>query len=73
LVLEAYPPLHTGDAQQGEFVRHILLGAAINLGMPPTVQGHGLPWRRSRRHPGDERDEIDLFEKELGAPAHARH
>jgi hypothetical protein len=65
--------MHTGDAQQVEFVRQILLGAAINLGMPLTVQGRSLSWRRSRCHPGDEGYEIDLFEKELGDPAHARH
>jgi hypothetical protein len=43
-------PVRAGDAQQAESVRQILPGAAINLGVSPTVQGHGLPWRRSRCH-----------------------
>jgi subtilisin family serine protease len=43
LILEAYPAIRTGDAQQVEFVRQILRGAAVNLGMPPTIQGYGLP------------------------------
>ena len=43
-------PVRAGDAQQAESVRQILPGAAINLGVSPTVQGHGLPWRGSRCH-----------------------
>jgi len=43
LMLEAYPGSRTGDAQQPEFVRAMLAQAAYNLGMPPQIQGHGLP------------------------------
>jgi subtilisin family serine protease len=43
LILEAYPSLRTGDAQQVEGVRHILHAASVDLGMPARVQGRGLP------------------------------
>ena len=43
LILEAYPWIRTGDARQPEYVRTILRRASVNLGMPPTLQGHGLP------------------------------
>jgi hypothetical protein len=43
LILEAYPAIHTGDAQQVEFVRQILHGSSIDLGMPSEIHGHGLP------------------------------
>jgi subtilisin family serine protease len=43
LILEAYPAIRTGDAQQVELVRQILHGAAVDLGMPPGIQGRGLP------------------------------
>jgi subtilisin family serine protease len=43
LVLEAYPSARTGDAAQAEFVRSVVTGAALDLGLPPTVQGFGLP------------------------------
>ena len=43
LVLEAYPMIRTGDAQQPELVRYVLDFAAADLGMPPEIQGQGLP------------------------------
>ncbi len=43
LILEAYPAIRTGDAAQPEFLRSIISGAALNLGLPPTVQGFGVP------------------------------
>lgn len=43
LILEAYPWIRTGDARQPEYVRSIIRGAAVNLGMPPLLQGYGLP------------------------------
>lgn len=43
LILEAYPAIRTGDARQPEYVRSILRGASVNLGMPPLLQGYGLP------------------------------
>lgn len=43
LILEAYPQIRTGDSRQPDFVRSIIGGAAINLGLPPTIQGRGLP------------------------------
>jgi subtilisin family serine protease len=43
LILEAAPWIRTGDAQQAEFVRSILRSAAADLGMPPHIQGYGLP------------------------------
>jgi subtilisin family serine protease len=43
LILEAYPTIRTGDAQQVEWVRQILYGASVDLGMPPEIQGRGLP------------------------------
>lgn len=43
LILEAYPAIRSGNAQQVEFVRQILHGAAVDLGMPPEIQGRGLP------------------------------
>ena len=43
LILEAYPSIRTGDQQQPEFVKSILYQAAADLGMPPMIQGRGLP------------------------------
>ncbi len=43
LALEAYPSVRTGDGSQPEMVRSILTGAALDLGLPRTVQGFGLP------------------------------
>lgn len=43
LILEAYPSIRTGDARQPEYVRSIIQGSAVNLGMPPLLQGSGLP------------------------------
>lgn len=43
LILEAYPTIRTGDSRQPEFVRSIIGGSAANLGMPPALQGRGLP------------------------------
>lgn len=43
LLLEAYPFLRTGDQQQAEAVKSILYDAAVDLGMPPQIQGRGLP------------------------------
>lgn len=43
LILEAYPAVRTGDAQQVEYVRQILHGSAVDLGMPADIQGRGLP------------------------------
>lgn len=43
LILEAYPEIRTGDRQQPELVRSILESASIDLGLPPEMQGAGLP------------------------------
>ena len=43
LILEAYPNSRTGDPQQPEFIRSLLARSAFNLGMPPQVQGMGVP------------------------------
>jgi subtilisin family serine protease len=43
LIIEAYPSIRTGDPQQPELVKSILYSAAVDLGMPPTIQGRGLP------------------------------
>jgi subtilisin family serine protease len=43
LALQAYPSIRTGDDNQSESVRTLLHQAAADLGMPPTLQGHGLP------------------------------
>jgi subtilisin family serine protease len=43
LILEASPYIRTGDAQQVEYVRSILQSSAADLGMPPMIQGRGLP------------------------------
>jgi subtilisin family serine protease len=43
LILEASPEFRTGNAQQTEFVHSILRSAVADLGMPPHIQGHGLP------------------------------
>ena len=43
VILEACPAIRTGNAEQVEWVRHLLLSAAVDLGWSPQVQGHGLP------------------------------
>jgi subtilisin family serine protease len=43
LVLEAYPTIRTGDPLQTETVKSILFNACVDLGMPPLIQGRGLP------------------------------
>lgn len=43
LVLERYPRIRTGDGRQPESVRAILRASAADLGMPPFLQGYGLP------------------------------
>lgn len=43
LVLEACPHLRTGDFRQPEALRWILANAAVDMGLPPAIQGHGLP------------------------------
>ncbi len=43
LILEAYPQIRTGDSQQAEYVKWILTNSAVDLGLPPFVQGRGLP------------------------------
>ena len=43
LILEAYPEIRTGDAAQTETVKSILLNACVDMGMPPFIQGYGLP------------------------------
>jgi subtilisin family serine protease len=43
LIIEAYPTIRTGNAQQVELVRKILHGSSVDLGMPSETQGHGLP------------------------------
>lgn len=43
LILEAYPFARTGNAEQVEFVRNLLVDAAYDLGMPSYVQGVGFP------------------------------
>lgn len=43
LILQAYPQLRTGDASQVEGVRSVLFSACQDLGLPPALQGRGLP------------------------------
>src|SRR5574340_1128268 len=43
LVLEANPWLRTRDARQPQALRWILATAAVDMGLPPEIQGHGLP------------------------------
>jgi Subtilase family len=43
LILEAYPSVRLGNSQQPEYVKSILAYAAIDLGLPPTIQGWGVP------------------------------
>lgn len=42
LVLEAYPEIRRGDAYQSCDLRRILFDSAIDLGLPPELQGAGL-------------------------------
>lgn len=44
LLLSACPKLRFGTAQQTEVVRFLLGSASVNLGLPPIVQGRGMPW-----------------------------
>jgi hypothetical protein len=43
LIVQAYPSIRTGDPQQVEAVRSILMKSAVDLGLPPQIQGSGLP------------------------------
>ena len=43
LVLEANPWLRTRDIRQAQALRWILATAAVDMGLPPEIQGHGLP------------------------------
>ena len=43
LVLQAVPWLRTGDASQARAVREILRAGAVGMGLPPHIQGRGLP------------------------------
>jgi subtilisin family serine protease len=43
LALEVYPGLRTGTRAQSEALRWIAAAAAIDSGMPPQIQGFGLP------------------------------
>jgi hypothetical protein len=43
LILQAYPSIRTGDAQQPELVKAIINEGCVDLGMPPLLQGAGLP------------------------------
>jgi subtilisin family serine protease len=43
LILEVSPEFRTGDSRQPEYVKSILQSSAANLGMPPHIQGAGLP------------------------------
>jgi hypothetical protein len=47
LLLGACPKLRYGTAQQTDVVRYLLGSASINLGLPPYVQGQGMPWAPS--------------------------
>ncbi|MCH9684708.1 MAG: S8 family serine peptidase [Deltaproteobacteria bacterium] len=44
LILEASPSIRTGDWRQPHAVRQILRYASSDLGLPPLVQGHGVPF-----------------------------
>lgn len=43
LILEAYPDFRTGDAWASYQVRTLLRDSATDLGLPPEIQGAGLP------------------------------
>jgi subtilisin family serine protease len=43
LIVQAYPSIRTGDAQQSELVKAIMRDSCTALGMSPLVQGAGLP------------------------------
>lgn len=43
LVLEAFPMLRTSGLDQFEALRWILAAGAVDTGMPPAIQGAGLP------------------------------
>ena len=43
LILEVSPQFRTRDARQPEYVKSILQSSAVDLGMPPHIQGYGLP------------------------------
>jgi subtilisin family serine protease len=67
LILEAYPAIRTGDAQQVEYVRQILHGAAVDLGMPPEVQGRGLPLATLALPAADQVGDLSLAQQEVAA------
>ena len=43
LILEAYPEIRTGDGWQPYYVREIIRASAMDIGLPPEMQGAGLP------------------------------
>jgi len=43
LALSAYPELKTGGAQQSLAIREVLASGAVDLSLPVTVQGDGVP------------------------------
>ena len=43
LILEAYPEIRTGDGWQPYYVRKIIRDSATDIGLPPEMQGAGLP------------------------------
>jgi subtilisin family serine protease len=43
VVLSAHPKMRTGDARQLEWVKQTLAAAAIDLSLPDTIQGAGVP------------------------------
>lgn len=43
LILEAYPEIRTGDGSQSYSVREIIRSSATDIGLPPEMQGAGLP------------------------------
>jgi subtilisin family serine protease len=43
-LLQACPSIRTGDAQQVEILRAILLASAVNVRLPLLRQGRGVPW-----------------------------
>lgn len=43
LILEAYPEIRTGDGWQPYYVRKIIRESTTDIGLPPEMQGAGLP------------------------------
>jgi hypothetical protein len=46
LVLGAHPELKTGDVRQPQAVAQLLSQGAVDLALPPDVQGAGVPQAR---------------------------